>query len=177
VLHLLNRKPPTNVQPFSPGSIEPLPFASVPASAPAISSTGHSPRHPYPIEIARALNGTCSRVLVHAVTPPLMGTPEPYDTRDSRRRAGSAVACAAGDRAPRRRLVWLCCLLSAHTARACCRARHARRCGGAAAGWCYGDLARASGLCGHTGSANRMEWRPPCAVRRRLWAMVLCGGG
>ena len=86
VLHLLNRKPPTHVRPFSPGGTEPLPFAGA-ATTPAISSTGHYPQHPHPIEIARALNGTYSRVLVHAVTPTLMGTPEPYvpETADDMR--------------------------------------------------------------------------------------------
>jgi len=77
VLHLLNRTSATQVRPFSPGGTQPLPFAGA-AAAPASSSTGQYPQHPHPIETARALNGLCSRVLVNAITPALVGAPEPY---------------------------------------------------------------------------------------------------
>ncbi len=79
MLSLLNRKSTTQVWPFSPGATQPLP-ATAAAAGPALPSVGQYQyqRHPRPIEMARWLNGTCSRVLVNAVIPALMGTSEPY---------------------------------------------------------------------------------------------------
>jgi hypothetical protein len=89
VLSLLNRKCTTQVRPFSPGATQPL-TSTATAAGPALPSVGQFQyqRHPqHPVEIARALNRTCSQVLVHAVTPPYMGAPEPYvpETADDER--------------------------------------------------------------------------------------------
>jgi hypothetical protein len=77
VFSLLNRHSQTQVRPCAPGGTQLL-QSTVATAAPAIPSSAQQSRHAHPLEIARALNGLCSRVLVDALTPALMGSPEPY---------------------------------------------------------------------------------------------------